>query len=441
MRVGRGCAIVFIVLIGCCVLWAGDRSSDFSISDAEVNTIYPEVEKTYLDLHQNPELSKHETRTAAKMAQGLRGLGYEVTTGVGGTGVVGILRNGNGPVVMIRTDMDALPMEEKTGLQYASHIRTQNDAGAEVGVMHACGHDIHMATWLGTAQLMASNKSHWSGTLMMVGQPAEEIVSGAKAMLEDGLFTRFPKPSCVLGLHDAWDLPTGKIKYTSGFALTSADSVDITIYGKGGHGAQPQNTIDPIIIATRTIMTLQTLVSRENDPRELAIVTVGSIHGGTKHNIIPDEVKLQLTVRSLNPDVRKHLLAGIERIARAEAMAAGAEKAPQVKVVESTNAVYNDPDLTRKVMVAERQRLGEANVVEAPVMLGSEDFSEYGQAGIPAVYFLVGAVEPGKYATAKASASALPTVHSSLFAPEREGTLKTAIVAETTAALCVLGSR
>ncbi len=406
---------------------------------AQVDAVYPQVESLYIDLHKNPELGFHEQNTAAKLAESLRALGFEVTTGVGGTGVVGILRNGPGPTVMIRTELDALPVLEQTGLPYASHVTTRDTAGREIPVMHACGHDIHMATWVGTARLLAASKDRWRGTLMMVGQPSEETVGGAIAMLKAGLFTRFPKPDFAIAIHDDSDLPAGKVGYTPGFVMSNANSVDITIFGRGGHGAAPQTTVDPVVIAARTVLALQTIVARETDPRDPAVVTVGSIHGGTKNNIIPDEVKLQLTVRSYKDEVQQHLLAAIQRIAKAEALAAGAPKEPKFEIFDSAHATYNDPELTKRLAGVMRTTLGSDNVVEQEAKMVSEDFSEYGRAGVPAVMLSVGAVEPAKYAAAKASGIRLPSLHSSTFAPDREPTLKTAIRAETAAALELLG--
>jgi len=397
----------------------------------QVNAVYPAVEALYLDLHRNPELSLHEQQTAAKLAEQAKALGYEVTSNVGGTGVVAVLRNGNGPTVLYRTDMDALPVEEKTGLPYASHVVSKNDAGVGVPVMHACGHDIHMASWVGTAKLMADNRQQWHGTLVMIGQPAEELVQGASAMLKDGLFTRFPKPDFALAVHDENTLPAGQVGYTPGYALAAVDAVEITIFGRGGHGAQPQITVDPIVIGARTVLALQTIVSRENNPLDPAVVTVGSFQGGTRSNIIPDEVKLQLTVRSYKPEVRKHLLASIERIAKAEALAGGAPREPLVKITPGANATYNDPELTKRLVATLRDVIGPANVVEIPPKMGSEDFSEFGSAGVPATMFFVGAVEPAKFAEAQKSGAVLPGLHSSLWAPDYAPTLKTALRAET----------
>src|SRR5438132_10819156 len=294
----------------------------------EVDTVYPEAHSLYLDLHQNPELSSHETQTAGKLASRLRGLGYEVTEHVGGTGVVAILKNGPGPTIMFRTELDALPVEEKTGLAYASKVRTKDDAGRDVPVMHACGHDLHMAAIFATAAIMAHSKESWHGTLMLIGQPAEETISGAKRMIDDGLFKRFPRPDVAVALHVGNELPVGQVGVTPGIYDTNADSLRITIYGKGGHGSAPHTAIDPIVIAARTILALQTIPSREVKPGEMSVITVGYVHAGTKNNIIPDQAELGLTVRTYKTDIRKHVLASIARITKAEAEAAGAAPEP-----------------------------------------------------------------------------------------------------------------
>ena len=299
---------------------------------AKVNSVYPQIQTLYMDLHQHPELSLHEVNTASKLSLRLREFGYDVTEKVGGTGVVGILRNGAGLTVMLRTELDALPVEEKTGLSYASTVHTKDDAGHDVPVMHACGHDVHMAAWIGTATIMAQTKQDWHGTLILVAQPAEERAMGAKSMVTDGLFTRFPKPDVGVALHTTNTLPAGKVGFTPEYAASNADAVNITVYGKGGHGAIPETTVDPIVIAARMILTLQTIVSRETKAGTRAIITVGYIQGGTKNNIIPDEVHLGLTVRSDTPEVRKHLLSAIERVAKAEAEAADAPKPPLVRL-------------------------------------------------------------------------------------------------------------
>ena len=400
---------------------------------SEVDAVYPQSEALYLDIHQHPELSLHEQQTAAKLAAGLRKLGYEVTTGVGGTGVVGVLKNGAGPTVMLRTELDALPVEEKTGLPYASKLRTKDDSGADVPVMHACGHDVHMAAWMGTAGIMASSRDRWHGTLMLIGQPAEERVMGARAMLNDGLFTRFPRPNFALAVHDDATLPAGIVGYHAGPILTNSDAVTITIFGRGGHGARPETTVDPIVIAARTVLALQTIVSRENSPFDPAVVTVGAIHGGTKNNIIPDDVTLLLTVRSFTDPVRQHLLAAIERITKAEAAAAGAPREPRIEHVEGTYALVNDAEMTRRVSAALTRELGAERAKDTTPEMASEDFSEFQRAGVPVLMLRVGAVEPAKFAAAQKSGTPLPSLHSSLFAPDREPTIKTAIASEVIA--------
>jgi hippurate hydrolase len=404
-------------------------------TQAQIDGVYPQAEALYLDLHRNPELSYHEEKTAAKIADHLRKLGYEVTTNFGGTGVVGVLKNGAGPVVMLRAELDALPVPEKTGLDYASHVTTHDDRGVEVPVMHACGHDLHMAVGIGTAALLAQNKDRWHGTFIYVGQPAEERIGGAKAMIKEGLFTRFPKPDFVFAVHDSSGLPAGKVGYTPGFSASNADSINVTVYGVGGHGSAPQDTIDPIVIAARTIVSWQTIVSREIDPQEPAVITVGAIHGGTKNNIIPDEVLMQLTVRSYKDEVRKHLLAAIERIADAEAAAAGAPKKPLVQIEEGVGAVYNDPETTYRVADRLKQVMGDSNVVLGRPIMASDDFAEYRYAGIPSVMLELGAVNPEKFAAAQKSKQPLPGPHSPFFAPDREPSLKTGIEVEMAAIL------
>jgi len=404
----------------------------------QLNAIYPEVESLYLDLHRNPELAMHEQQTAAKLAERAKSLGYEVTTGVGGTGIVAILRNGAGPKVLLRTDMDALPIEEKTGLSFASHVVVKSDSGASTPVMHACGHDIHMSSWLGTAKLMAMNRDRWHGTLILIGQPAEETGEGAPAMIKDGLFTRFPKPDFALAIHDTANQPVGQVGFTSGYALAAADSVDITIFGIGGHGGRPQSTIDPVVIAARTVLALQTIVSRESNPLDPVVITVGTIHGGTKNSIIPDEVKLQLTVRTYKPEVQKRVLASIERVAKGEALAGGAPKEPLVKVTHAANATYNDPELTKRLVTKLRGVLGEVNVVAVEPVMVFEDFAEFNLAGIPSADFWVGAVNPEKFAAAQRSGTPLPQLHSAAWAPDYAPTIKMAITVEMTELLELL---
>jgi hippurate hydrolase len=367
-----------------------------------------------------------------ELATRLRSLGYEVTEHVGGTGVVAILKNGGGPTVMLRTELDALPVEEKTGLPYASKARTKDDSGRDVGVMHACGHDIHMASLWGTASIMAHSKDSWHGTLMLIGQPAEETITGADAMLKDGLFSRFPKPDIGIALHDTNTLPYGKVGITPGYAKANADSVRITVYGKGGHGALPQTTIDPVLIAARIAVTVQSIVSREIKPGDAAVITIGYIQAGSKNNIIPDQAQMGLTVRSYKPDVRQHLLAGIERVAKAEAMAAGAEKMPLIEKYESTTAVYNDPVLTKHLAETLEGVLGKGTVVTEEPIMTSEDYSYFVEQGVPSFYFTLGVADPQKLTEALAAGHQLPSNHSPLFAPVPEPSIKTGITAEVT---------
>jgi len=407
----------------------------------EVDAVFPEARTLYVDLHQNPELSSHETQTAAKLANHLRSLGYDVTEHVGGTGIVAILKNGRGPTIMLRTELDALPVEEKTALPYASKVHAKDDAGRDVPVMHACGHDLHMAALFGTAAVMAHSRDTWHGTLMLIGQPAEESISGAKKMIEDGLLTRFPKPDVGVALHVANDFPAGMVAVTPGYSHASADSLRITIYGKGGHGATPQNTIDPVVIAARTVLALQTIVSREVKPGEAAVVTVGYIQAGTKDNIIPDQAELGLTVRTYKPEVRKQILAAIARITRAEADAAGVQREPSIEQYEATDAVYNDPALARRLRSTLETTLGKENVATAKPMMVSEDYSFFIEQGIPSFYFSLGGADPAKYAEAKIAGTKLPTDHSPLFAPDVDPALHTAITAEVAVLRNLLSSQ
>ena len=408
-------------------------------SEQEINQIYPDVDALYIDLHRNPELAFQEVQTAAKLAARMKALGFDVTTGVAKTGIVALLRNGAGPTVMLRTELDALPVEEKTGLPFASTVVVKNAAGQSTPVMHACGHDLHMAAWAGTARLMAEHRDRWSGTLIMVGQPAEEGLGGARQMLSEGLFTRFPRPDFALSLHDDDTMAAGTIGYHPGFFRAMSDGVTITVYGRGGHGAMPHNTVDPIVLASRIVLSLQTIVSRENNPIDPVVITVGSIHGGTQANVIPDEVRLQLSVRTYTNEVRARTFAAIRRIASGEATAAGAPREPLVETPARANPpVYNDPVLTLRLAGALKKGLGEASVVEMPAKMTSEDFSEYGLAGVPSALLHVGAVHPTKLAEARQSGVPVPAPHSPEWAPEREPTLKGAIRAETTALLELL---
>jgi amidohydrolase len=408
---------------------------------AAINADFANLEATYKDLHSHPELSQSEVRSAAKLADELRKIGYDVMTNVGGTGVVAVLKNGPGPTVMIRTDLDALPVTEKTGRPYASTVRVRDKAGNEVGAMHACGHDVHMTSWLGTARVLAGMKDRWSGTLMFIGQPAEEIGTGARMMLEDGLFKRFPKPDFALALHCDSRLQTGRIAYTEGLALANTDSVDITVKGRGGHGSAPHSAIDPIVIAARIVLDLQTIVSRETNPFDPCVVTVGSIHGGTKHNIIPNEVKLQITVRTMKDAVRKHTLDAIERIAKGTAKAAGAPE-PEVKMRpdEFTPALKNDDALTKRTVGALRQVLGSDNVEQRPPVMGGEDFSRFGREGVPIFMYWLGTIDAERWAAAaNDGATPLPSLHSDLFWPAIDPTIRTGVLTMSHAVLNLVG--
>jgi hippurate hydrolase len=406
---------------------------------SDVDAIYPDIETLYEDLHRNPELAFQETQTVAKLATRLKALGFEVTTGVGKTGIVAIMKNGAGPTVMLRTELDALPVAEKTGLPFASSVTTKNTAGQFVPVMHACGHDLHMSAWAGTARIMAEHKDRWHGTLMLVGQPAEETLSGAVAMLQDGLFTRFPRPNFALSLHDDDTMPAGTIGYHAGLFRAMSDRVDITVYGRGGHAAMPHSTIDPVVLASRIVLSLQTIVSRENNPSDPVVITVGSIHGGTQGNVIPDEVKLELSVRTLTPQVRTRTLAAIRRIARGEAEAAGAPREPLVTApAVAPLPVVNDPALISRLAGALKTALGDQNVIEMPAKMTSEDFAQYGASGVPIALLHIGAVNPAKLEESRKTGIPVPAPHSPEWAPEYEPTLKGAIRAEVTALLELL---
>jgi hippurate hydrolase len=406
----------------------------------------PELVKLYEDLHANPELSFQEVETAAKLAARARALGFEVTEGVGKTGVVAVMRNGAGPTVMLRADMDGLPVIEQTGLPYASKRRAVPATGIETGVMHACGHDTHMAAWIGTAQLLAERRGQWSGTLVMILQPAEEIGEGAKAMLDDGLYTRFPKPDYVLAFHDAAQAPAGMIGYAKGFALANVDSVDIVVPGVGGHGAYPHTTKDPVVLASSIVMRLQTLVSRELNPTDSAVVTVGSFQAGSKHNIIPDEARLQITVRSYSDENRKQLLEGIARIARGEAIAAGMpeDKLPRVTVSDPyTPATYNTPALTERVAGLLTPRF-EGRVFEVPAVMGGEDFSQFYRAdreNVESLILWVGGVRAAEWEKAQKGEITLPSLHSPFWAPDAPVVIATATEALTAATLDLMAKR
>lgn len=412
------------------------------LQDAVANDL-AYLRNLYVELHKAPELSFHEAKSAARMAQELKKAGFtEVTTGVGGHGVVGVLRNGEGPTLLIRADMDALPVKEQTGLPYASTVTVKDESGAEVPVMHACGHDIHMSAWVGAARRLAAMKDQWRGTLVMIAQPAEERGGGASAMLEDGLYKRFPKPTHAVALHVHASLAAGTVGVHAGYAMANVDSVDVTVRGIGGHGAYPHTTRDPVVLASHIVTALQTLVSRNNDPAEPAVVTVGSIHGGTKHNIIPDAVKLQLTVRSYSDEVRESLLSGIKRISEGQAQSFGLPKDlwPVVEVKnEYTPSTFNTEKLSNQLDGVFRSRFGDSRVTRTSPAMGGEDFSRYHRAdrSIESTLFWLGAVKRTTWEQAQASGKPLPSLHSPFFAPDPDPTLTTGVEAMTAAALSV----
>ena len=415
-----------------------------AVVSQQVAADYPALLAFYTDLHLHPELSLMEEKTSAKVAASLRASGYEVTEKFGGYGVVGVLKNGPGPVLLIRTDLDARPVEEQTGLPYASHVRVTDLSGHDVPAMHACGHDLHMTVFTGTARQLASLRDHWSGTLVLIGQPAEERGIGARAMLAGGLYRKFPQPDYAIALHDSATLPAGTLGTVEGYIMANVDTVEITVRGIGGHGAYPQATKDPVVLAARIVVALQTIVSRETRPIDPAVVTVGSIHGGTKSNVIPNEVKLQLTLRSYSDAVRAHTIEAVRRICRGEAIATGLpdELMPIVTLVEEefTPAAYNDPLLTRRVHGALAGWFGADRVETVPPEMGGEDFSEFGRTveHVPLCLFRLGAVDPAKVADSQRTGVALPSLHSSRFAPVPEPTIKTGVAAMTAVALDLL---
>lgn len=440
----------FTLLLGVLIVTRGDAQQSF---DGMIDRELPSLVAAYKVLHAAPELSHHEEKTAAFLARELRSAGYAVTERVGkyersewvGYGVVAVMKNGEGPTVLVRSDLDALPVEEQTGLPYASKIKVKDDRTDQVvGVMHACGHDIHIVSLLGTAKMLAQSKDRWRGTLILIGQPAEETLDGARAMLNDGLYTRFPKPDYAIALHDWADLEAGKVGFVSGYARASASSVDITIRGVGAHGSRPNEAKDPIVIAAQVILALQTIVSRENSPLDPAVVTVGSIHGGSARNIIPDEVRLQLTVRAYKEEVRKNILASIERIARNIALAAGVSegRAPIVTVIdtERTDALYNDPALAERLARVFETALGSGAVTRLTPLMASEDFGEFGLSGhqIPVFLFRVGTSDAAKLANSRQIGTPLPATHSPLFAPLPEPTIRTGVKSMTSAVLELL---
>ena len=406
-----------------------------------VDGMYPQLESIYKDIHANPELGFQETRTAAKLAAELRALGFEVTEGVGRTGVVALYRNGAGPTVMVRTELDALPMEEKTGLPYASKAKAQWN-GRETFVAHSCGHDIHMASWVGTARTLLALKDQWQGTLMFIAQPSEETVSGAKAMVEDGLFKRFPKPDYAFALHTS-PSPFGFVGYRAGPVTSASDSLEITFKGRGGHGSAPHVTIDPIAIGAHFVTDVQTVVSREKDPAEFGVVTIGAFQAGTAGNIIPDAAKLSGTIRSYKPEVRTKLLDGIRRTALASAAMAGAPE-PDVRLGAdtSTAAVNNNEAVVQRTVASLKAQFGDPKVVQVQPITASEDFSVFTDAGIPSMFFFVGVTDPKDVAESmKKGGKPLPFNHSPYFAPVPEPSIKIGVQAMTTAVLTAMGTK
>ncbi|GIU13659.1 M20 family metallopeptidase [Shewanella sp. MBTL60-007] len=434
MRLLKSCSLALLI----CCHWTPCYASELAESTAKA---MPSLEALYLHLHQNPELSYHEKDSSARIAKELASLGFQVTENVGGYGVVGLLKNGEGPTVMIRADTDGLPIIEETGKSYASKVITTDANNNKVGVMHGCGHDIHMTSLVGTAQQLVATKANWQGTLMMVAQPAEEVGGGAKAMLKQGLFTDFDTPDYILGLHVSASIPAGKVGMVSGYALANVDSVDITVKGKGGHGAYPHLTKDPVVLASRIVLALQTIASRELSPLEPSVITVGSIHGGSKHNIISDEVKLQLTLRSYNPEVRLQQIAALKRLTQGIAMSAGLDESlfPDVYVHEEERipSTYNDPVLVSRVRASIESEIGQDNVIDALPVMAGEDFGLYGLTAEkrPITLFWLGAVNPSQYQLSLESGNALPSLHSSQFAPDYAPTINTGVRAMTKSAI------
>jgi amidohydrolase len=396
-----------------------------------VETEYPKLEALYKDIHAHPEIAFQEEKTAAKLAAEMRAIGFEVIEKIGKTGLVAIYKNGAGPTIMVRTELDALPMEEKTGLPYASHDKTIWN-GRETFVAHSCGHDIHMASWVGAAKTLVGLKEQWHGTLMFIAQPAEEIGSGAKAMLADGLFTRFPKPDVGFALHDG-PAAFGTISYRVGIGSSNSDSLFVKFHGRGGHGAAPQFTIDPVMIAARFVVDLQSVISREKDPTEFGVVSIGAIHGGTAENIIPDDVTVYGTIRSFKPEVRAKMLAGIERTAK-QAAAMSDAPPPDIVIKEGAKAVMNDPAVVATAEKVLKSAFGD-KFKTSPPGTPSEDYSEFIAAGVPSMFFNIGVYEPERVAAARNGGAPLPSNHSPLFAPVPKPTIETGVTAMTLAVL------
>ncbi len=403
---------------------------------ARIDAMYPWLDGVYRDLHAHPELAFQEVRTAGKLAAEMRGLGFDVTEKVGKTGIVAVLRNGAGPTVLVRTDLDGLPMEEKTGLPYASKARAQS-GGRETFVTHSCGHDVHMAGWLGAARTLAELKARWHGTLVFIGQPAEETVSGAKAMLDDGLFRRFPKPDYAFALH-SWPIAHGTVGFNDGPVSSNSDGLDIVFKGRGGHGSAPDRALDPVAIAARFVVDVQTVISREKDPKEFGVVTIGAINGGTVGNIIPDSVQVRGTIRSYNAEVREKLLEGVRRVANASAAMAGAP-APDISLTSGGKAIVNSVALVRDTEAVFKDAFGEANARRMPAITASEDFSLFVNEGIPSMFFFTGIYDAKDVAEAgRPGGKPVAFNHSPFYAPVPEPSIKTAATAMSLAVLNVL---
>ncbi len=429
-RLAKSLAAIILAVAGLHAAAAAEDAKAWAENEAK------SLSQLYKSLHQAPELSYEEEQTAAKMAGQLRELRFDVTENVGGHGVVGVLKNGDGPTLLLRADMDALPIVEQTGLDYASKVTVRDARGATVGVMHACGHDMHMTMLLGTLKYLVEHRDDWRGTLVPIFQPAEERGGGAQAMLDDGLFSRFPRPDYALALHVAADRPTGQVAWRAGYAMANVDSVDITVKGKGGHGAYPHMTIDPIVVAAKLILDLQTIASREIKPIEPVVVSVGSIHGGTKHNVIGDQCKLQITVRSYTPEVREQILDAIRRKANAAAESAGAPE-PEITVSDGTPALSNDEALAKRIEPVVRKAVGNENVEESEPSMGGEDFGAYGRAGVPILMMSVGSVSKGRLDKYEKDGG-VPSLHSPLYYPDVEPTIVTGVTTLTSASLELL---
>jgi hippurate hydrolase len=413
---------------------------DIASIKERLNKDYPNLQTLFEQFHAHPELALQEVKTSARLAQELKKAGFTVTEKVGGYGVAAVLKNGPGPMIMVRADMDGLPIVENTGLSYASKEIVRDTEGKEVGVIHACGHDVNMTSLVGTARLLAGMKDKWRGTLLFIGQPAEETGQGAKLMLDAGLFKKFGKPAYALALHCDSRYAAGTVNWRAGQLQANVDSMDITVKGKGGHGAAPHKTIDPIVLAAKIILELQTLVSREHDPTVPAVITVGSIHGGTKHNIIPNDVHLQLTIRTVTDASRKQIVEGIVRVVKAAALGANAPE-PVIKYDPGafTPALYNDPKLCHKLVAHFTELLGEGQVIERPMSMGGEDFSQFVRAGVPGFYYHLGCAPPDKVAAAAKGGPPLALTHSDTFYALPEPTIKTGVLTMTAAVLHLAG--